>query len=62
MTKRFVTRDEFFRILYADPRDIMPTCEREQSIWFVRGSRAPWGVTTPGYLCTGPKTYAVYDA
>lgn len=57
-----VTEQEFFRLLYADPRDIMPTLRHPDSTtWEVVATRARWGWSTPGWKTVGshPRVYAV---
>ncbi len=44
-----VTRDEFFRLLYADTRDIMPTTKYPDRTTWETKSGFVWGVTYPGW-------------
>jgi len=51
---REVTQLEFFRLLAADPRDIMPNVEHEDHhLWLVRPTRAVWGWSAPGWKNPG---------
>lgn len=48
-----VTQDEFYRILYADKRDIVPSVREERvTIWESR-SREVFGVSYPGWRNPG---------
>jgi|SRR5215471_17211346 len=45
-----VTREEFFRILKADARDIMPDhSEPDVTTWRVVSTRQAWGLSAPGW-------------
>ena len=60
-----VTQDQFFALLYADRRDIMPrNHNREFTTWEVVATRAVWGWSTPGWASAHgtPKAYAVRTA
>lgn len=56
-----VSKDEFFRLLAADRRDIMPRNEaRDHTSWEAVHARTRWGWSTPGWANPGsPKAYAV---
>jgi hypothetical protein len=55
-----VTREEFFALLKADTRDIMPRHNQpDYTIWETKGREA-WGWTVPGWRNPGvSKVYAV---
>jgi hypothetical protein len=54
-----VSQDEFFALLKADPRDIMPRPREDHSSWETR-DREVWGWSTPGWKNPGaPQMYAV---
>lgn len=57
-----VTEAEFFALLYADTRDIMPIVEHpDVTTWETqKGGRSVWGYSTPGWKNPGaPKTFSV---
>jgi hypothetical protein len=58
-----VSEDEFFRRLYADPRDIMPSVRNpEFTIWETK-DRWVWGRSYPGWKNPGAeKVYMVKEA
>jgi hypothetical protein len=49
-----VTREQFYAAL--GPRNVHPRAEREASYWETPG-RELLGISTPGYMGTGPKAY-----
>jgi hypothetical protein len=55
-----VSREEFFRALYADPRDIMPSHQSPTfTTWETKG-RAVWGWSYPGWRNAGePQRWAI---
>jgi hypothetical protein len=56
-----VTRDEFYKLLYADKRDIMPTVkDPESTTWETRDGYV-WGWSWPGWsnVGEGPPLWAV---
>lgn len=56
-----VTREEFFDLLKADKRDIMPRNSAETfTSWEVAHTREVWGWSTPGWKYPGdPHRYAI---
>lgn len=55
-----VSKDVFFNLLEADPRDIMPRHDKPDFTTWETPSREVWGKTTPGWKNPGdPATYAV---
>lgn len=60
---RDVSAAEFFAILYADPRDIMPSHEYpDRTIWRTR-DRTIFGTTWPGWKNPGDvKRYTIESA
>lgn len=59
---REVTEEEFFALLKADPRDIMPNHDfPEFTRWLVQSNRAVWGWSTPGWRnrSNAPRQWAV---
>jgi hypothetical protein len=57
-----VTKEQFFALLGADKRDIMPTTEApEFTPWRVLATRERWGWTLPGWRSPWncPRVYAV---
>lgn len=60
---RLVSRDEFFRLLYADGRDIMPSNQAPLYTTWETKSREVWGWSYPGWRNTGePKRFAVKES
>ena len=59
-----VPQAEFFALMRADGRDIMPNHDADEfTRWEVKGSRALWGWSTPGWRNPGSKrAYAVFPA
>ena len=60
-----VTKSEFYKALYADKRDIMPTTEaREYTPWRIVSTRAMWGWVSTGYASKygAPEVYALAKA
>lgn len=55
-----VSTEEFYRRLYADPRDIMPNhTKRDYTTWETK-SREVWGWSEPGWANPGGrKQYAI---
>lgn len=55
-----VSKDQFFALLSADPRDIMPsTGAPDYTTWETKG-REVWGWTTPGWkVPRAPVQFAV---
>jgi hypothetical protein len=61
-----VTQKEFYKRLYADPRDIMPTTNHPDfTSWEVVWTRAVWGWSSQGWRNSGnphiPKHYAIKE-
>jgi hypothetical protein len=56
-----VTKSEFFALLYADKRDIMPHhASASLTQWKVVRTGEIWGETTPGWKNPdAPRTYAI---
>lgn len=55
-----VTHDEFYALLYADPRDIMPSNTQPLFTTWETRHREVWGWTAPGWRNPGePRVYAV---
>jgi len=54
---RQVTKAEFFAILYADKRCIMPVSRPYDTRWETR-DRELVGWSSPGWKCIGEKTWA----
>lgn len=56
---REVTKQAFFASV--GQLDVIPTAQREASIWKLRHSGRVVGKMEPGYLGLGPKRYFVVD-
>jgi hypothetical protein len=57
-----VPHEEFFRLLYADPRDIMPSIREPTCTTWETKERVVWGWSYPGWRNPGePGVYAVHD-
>jgi len=57
-----VTREEFFRLLKLDSRDIMPSHDApDLTTWRVVATRTAWGISAPGWKNphAHPPCYAV---
>ena len=54
-----VTKDEFFRLVGVG--NIHPTAEKFESVWRDQRTRVIVGVTTPGYLSVGEKSFRVTE-
>lgn len=57
-----VTQEEFFKALYADSRDIMPSLRESPfyTVWEIVGNRRVWGWSSPGWKNPGSaKVYAL---
>ena len=50
------TKEQFFAIM--GPRDVHPWPEPDKTLWRLRNLDVI-GITTPGYLCQGEKTYSI---
>lgn len=44
-----VSKQEFFELLYANKRDIMPNNNRRESTDWTTPARSVWGWSTPGW-------------
>lgn len=56
MTLILVSKEEFFA--RVGPLNVNPRSERDQTFWEFP-NRTLFGISTPGYLCQGEKTYRV---
>lgn len=58
MEKQFVevTQKQFYAAI--GPMNVHPRCERMADYWETP-SRQLMGITTPGYMCEGPKSYRI---
>ncbi len=55
---REVTREEFFK--FIGPLNVHPCPEKQETRWVMQdGTRRVVGITTPGYMCQGVKTYKI---
>ena len=55
-----VTKEQFFQVIYRLDLDVHPRPEKEASYWELR-NRQLVGITTPGYMLQGEKTYSLAD-
>lgn len=53
-----VTKEEFFRLIYDGNLDVHPNPERDRTVWEYR-NRVLFGISEPGYMGGGKKTYRV---
>jgi len=57
---KIVSKDAFFKLLYADPRDIMPNNQHPDYTSWETKQRTTWGISLPGWKHpTLPPVYAV---
>lgn len=54
--------DEFYAMLCADPRDIMPRSEPDRTVWMVVSSQRVYAIDFRGYRTRPqePRTFHVY--
>lgn len=55
-----VTKEQFFGLMGA--RNVHPRPERDRSVWIVLHTDQVIGITTPGYMAVGAKSFSVVAA
>ena len=56
MTLVPVTKDEFFDRIFRDKLNVHP-CVEPDVTWWEFPDRRPFGKSTPGWKCEGPKAF-----
>ena len=47
---RVVSKEEFYRLVMAEKRDVMPNPERNETAWRFNGTHRLWGWHSEGYM------------